>query len=459
MRPDNSSPTPQDLTRLIRGIPYIPNADAAEYLRGAIRRRSASLHAFTPDAADPEQLIAEIDIERVLYLLGTAQPALEIIAACIVELGTTTRAIEAEIRRIDIRPVGTQPTHAHLGIDIAFIVAFRALTREQRWALHSLVIWSPPPATIAREYALVVATGSGRLAGVLVNPDDLARIIALGLVLPVTEGIKGTLESRERIRIDPYVRFIAAQGLAEWPIPDADASVTAETVLASILVHWAVSFAEIIAGPDMLAPEDALPLEEDEDASAEDLSEERLITPDPDLAALTEEEAWDALLPEMDHVLLAAQLAREVGAAEYVYRLCQLLPPRLRGRDAPESRAFRRTLLEQGLICARQRKSARETLLLATQLTDVALDDQDMPRAAAFGREALDAAVAVKDLRAVAFAARRQAAIAIRLGDLDGAVTSARQAVATARAAGDRAGLMESIAVLEAATQLRANQS
>ncbi len=458
MRPDNSSPTPPDLTSLIRGIPYIPKPDAAEYLRGAIRRRSASLHAFTPDAADPEQLIAEIDIERVLYLLGTAQPALEIIAACIVELGTTTRAIEAEIRRIDIRPVGTQPTHAHLGIDIAFIVAFRALTREQRWALHSLVIWSPPPATIARAYALVVATGSGRLAGVLVNPDDLARIIALGLVLPVTEGIQGTLESRERIRIDPYVRFIAAQGLAEWPIPDVDASVTAETVLASILVHWAVSFAEIIAGPDMLAPEDARAVE-DEEESTEDLSEERLITPDPDLAALTEEEAWDALLPELDHVLLAAQLAREVGAAEYVYRLCQLLPPRLRGRDAPASRAFRRTLLEQGLICARQRKSARETLLLATQLTDVALDDQDMPRAAAFGREALDAAVAVKDLRAVAFAARRQAAIAIRLGDLDGAVTSARQAVATARAAGDRAGLMESIAVLEAATQLRANQA
>ena len=462
MSPAAPSPGIEDL---IASITFVPPEAAKDYLHAAIRRRLTSLHAISPTTANAEQLIAEIESDQIIAIVGTAQPALEIIAACIVELGTTTRAIASEIRRLDILPVAAQPALGYLGIDIAYIIAFRALTREQRWLLHTLAVWAPAPATIARDYALVVGQGSGRYSHLLVTADDLARLVALGFVTPeiIEQPIITTSTIPGRLHLEPYIRYIAAQGLAEWPIPEADPSVTAEIVLASMFVHWAVSFAEIVAGPDMTPAEDiAAETADDEDADPEATgaqppvaaASEHLLTPDPDLAALTDDEAWAALAPETPHVLVAAQLARELGAADYVYRLNQLLSPRLRSQSSPAARTFRRMLLEEGLLCARAAGALRETLLLATQLTDVALDDQQIERAALFAAEALAAAVSSNDLQAVAFTARRQAALAIRRGDRSQAIASARQAIATARALHDAAGLREGVHILETATRM-----
>lgn len=447
MSTDEMPPTPTTFEELVRGIAYVPAESAPAYLHDAIRRRVGSIHALTPATTDAEELIAEVDSERIISLVGRAQPALEIIAACIVELGTTAEAIEREIRRIDMQPVAQQPTLAHLGIDIAYIVAFRALTREQRWLMHTLAVWAPRPATIVREAALVVARGSGRYAGLVLSSDDLARLVALGLVAPDEAPLApDQLVTEGRIALDPYIRFIAVQGLAEWPLPDADPAVTAEMVLASVFVQWAVSFAEVIAGPDMTPLPDAE--DEDEDEADVDEPHDRLLTPDPDLAELTAEEAWEALRPELPHILIAALLAGELGAAEYVFRLCQLLPPRLQGRTEAAALRFRRELLELGLQNARQMQAPREMLLLTTQLTDVALDAGDLADAASSAQAAMEAALAVKDLRAIAFAARRQAAIAIRRNDRAVAMERARQAVATANASGDQDALREALVLL-----------
>lgn len=461
-----SFPDPQALQQaealatMLREIVVVPPDEAAEELREEVRRRARSLDTFVAHAPDPAQLgeqLAEVDVERVLQLIGTTRPALHLIAAAIVELGATARTITDALHWMELRPVASDPAQQHLGIDIAYIIAYRALTREQRWLLHTLAVWAAPPATISREFALAVAQNSGALLDLLVTAEDLDHLVALALVdradLPAEAGeVTRSVSTTARVRLDPYVRYIATSGLASWTapatLPDEIAHLGPVDLAVGTFTNWAVRFAEIVAGPTMPPVPELAP--DDDDA----LETEVRLTPDPALEALTDAEAWAALEPEAPHLLAAAAYAREMDAAEQIYRLCQLLVPLLRRIGTPPARAVLRPLVELGLIAARAAHSASETLLLATQLADVALDDRDFPRAAAFADEALAAAIARKDLRAIGFATRRVAALAIRQGDAEKALSTARQAVILARANGTQAELNESITLLAAATKM-----
>jgi hypothetical protein len=462
-----SFPDPQALQQaealetLIRQIPTIPAADAAAFLRAEVQRRARSLDTFIANAPDPEQIalqLTEVDVERVIQLVGTTQPALHLIAAAIVELGATARTIADAVQWMELRPVGLAGTQQHQGIDIAYIIAYQALTHEQRWLLHTLAVWAEAPATLSREFALTVAEHSGALLDILLTEEDLERLVALALVdradLAAEVGdVVRSPSTFQRVRMEPYLRSIASSGLTTWkmpaPLPQEAASSTAAELVVSVFTNWAVRFAEVIAEPSVSpAP---LPATDDD-------APEAVLTPDPALAALTDEEAWVALEPEGPHLLAAAGYARQLDSPEHIYRLCQLLVPVLRRIGTPEARAVRRPLLEWGLIAARATKAPGETLLLATQLADLALDDRDFDRAILFADEALMAALARKDLRAIGFATRRVAALAIRQGNAERALETARQAVALARTSGDRAELNESITLLAAATKLNEGQ-
>lgn len=457
------------LEAIVRAIDVLPPEEAGDFLRAEVQRRARLLHVFAHTAPDPDAASAqldEVDVERVLRLVGTARTALMMVAAAIVELGVTPRGIADTVQWMELRPVGKQSDQPHLGIDIAYIIAYRALTREQRWLLHTLAIWAPPPATISREHALTVAQQSAALFEMPVTTDDLDRLVALALVdfadLNVDEGaIIRSPSTYRRVAIDPYVRYIASSGLATWNLagvlPDDLAKLGAEEIVAGIFANWAVQFTEVIAGPTLPTVDpaaQAADVEDEAEGAAEDADESLGLTPDPALEALTDEEAWVALEPEAPHVLLAADYARQARVGDHVFRLCQLLVPLLRRIATPAARAILRPLLETGLIAARATTAPRETLLLATQLADVALDEQDFPRATGFAEEALKAALTIKDMRAIGFATRRVAALAIRAGDGPRGVTAARQAVALARANGDQTELNESIALLAAATRL-----
>ncbi len=447
-------PDIQAINELARSVVLIPPELAPDTLREAVRRRGAALQTFAssaPDEASIEQQLAEVDVERIIYLVGTAQVALEMIAAAIVEIGATAQSIAEVVRWMDVRPVSLQPTQPHLGIDIAYIVAFRSLTADQRWLLHTLAIWAPPPTTIGFEHALVVGRSSGQLAGVGITPADLDRLASLGFITPLAT----PSPTGRRFDIDPYVRAIAGQGLGTWPIPDKSAGLSGDIIVANALINWAVAFAEVIGGPDMVETTDAGEAEDEELAAVDDEDAETTqLTPDPQMASLTAEEAWAALEPDAEHMLHAAVLARVLGSSEQLFSICALLALRLRTLTEPGARRFRQQILEEGLIAARNNTAQREIMLLATQLTDVALDAHDLERAAAFSQEALNAAIATKELRAIAFCARRLAAITIRQQDAKRAIIVARQAVAVARASGDHAALRESIALLDAATRL-----
>ncbi len=453
---------PQTFDQLLATLTYVPVAEAPEYLQEAIRRRAAALSNFVASTPESAAQPADIDVERVIYLVGTARLALEMIAAAAVELGITVRAVEEVVRWMDVRPVALNPGQPHIGIDIAYIVAFRTLTRAQRWLLHSLAGWSPPPATISREFALNVASRSGEILQIDVSSIDMERLVALGFADEVTlpaedeSGADISPDTRQRIAIAPYIRYIAQSGLDSWPIPeDAPeeiANLTALQIFSFCLVVWAANYAAVIAGPTIT------PIEETAEDDEEDDDVPQLM-PEPSLEALTDTEFWAALQPEMPHFLRAALLARDLGLHDRLYLLCQMLTSRLRLHATPDALAFRRTLLEVGLVAARENRAAKETLILATQLTDAALDEGDLERADVFAGEALTAAISHKDMRAVGFATRRQAAIAIRRHDAEKALTVARQAVALAQAGGDEQELAESITLLDMATRLDGTRS
>jgi hypothetical protein len=469
--PDAQGAGGNEMEAAARQIALVPPEAAADFLRAEVQRRARILRTFTHSAPDPVGLaeqLAEVDVNRVIHLVGTARTALSMIAAAVVELSITARGIADTMHWMELRPVGKQGAQPHLGIDIAYIIAYRALTREQRWLLHTLAVWAAPPATISREHALIVARQSAAALEMPLTTDDLDRLVALGLAdladLSVDEGdVIRSPSTYQRIALDPYVRAVAASGLATWraegvDLPDDLAHLSPAEIAYATFANWAVRFAAIIAGPT-LPTVDASAEEEEDEAPGDDDDETAGLTPDPALAALTDEEAWVALDPEAPHVLLAAQVARQMRTPEYVYHLCRMLVPLLRRRATPEARAILRPLLETGLICARAASVTNEILLLATQLADVALDEHDFPRAVMFAEEALTAALAKKDLRAIGFATRRVAALALRAGDGARALTAARQAVALAQAAGDEDARRESIALLAAARLLSEKSS
>ncbi|MBA3823296.1 MAG: hypothetical protein H0X24_05220 [Ktedonobacterales bacterium] len=450
------------LEATIQQLEVVAPEDAAEVLRDEVRRRALALDSFVSHAPDRAQIaeeLSEVDVERVIQLVGTTRTALHLIAAAIVELGTTARAIADTVQWMELRPVGKDGTQQHLGVDVAYILLYRALTREQRWLLHTLAVWSPLPATISREHALTVAVQSGIALDELVTPEDLDHLVALALVDRADLHPEADLATRspstyQRIRIDPYVRYIASSGLTTWTIPakriDELAHLEPTDIVTATFTNWGVRFAEVIAGPTLPTPNDVQ--SSDDEATADD--DAPTLTPEPALEALTDDEAWVALEPEAPHILLAAAYARELGAAEHIYRLCQLLGPLLRRNGTPPARALLRPLLESGLLAARMVKATNETLLLATQLADLAIDEHEWERAEMLADEALAAALQRKDMRVIGFATRRVAALAVRLRHSAKAMTRAKQAVALARANGDRAELDESITLLAAATKL-----
>lgn len=464
--PDAQGTAGDELEAIVRQIELVPPEEAVDFLRAEVQRRARILRTFMHTAPDDAEVVAqldEVDVKRVVQLVGTARTALSMIAAAIVELSITARGIADTMHWMELRPVGKQSGQPHLGIDITYIIAYRALTREQRWLLHSLAVWAAPPATLSREHALTVARESAAVLEMLVTADDLDRLVALGLAdladLSVDDGdVLRSPSTYRRIALDPYVRAVAGSGLATWRAEGVDlppdlAHLTPAEIAFATFTNWATRFATIIAGPTL--PTIDVAAEDEGDAEPDDADDAGAgLTPDPALEALTDVEAWVALAPEAPHVLLAADLARQMRAPEYVYHLCQMLVPLLRRRATPEARAILRPLLETGLICARAASATNETLLLATQLADVALDDEDFARATLFADEALVAALAGKDLRAIGFATRRVAALALRAGDAARALTTARQAVALAQAERDEDTLRESIALLAAATRL-----
>ncbi len=448
---------------LVSGVEVLDPAAGAAFLRAEVARRAAAMQEFiitAPEATTAQQL-NEVDVDRIIYLVGTTRCALELSAAAIVELGATEKTIAEVVRWMDVRPVALQPNQAYLGIDIAYILVFRGLTRDQRWLLHTLATWAPQPATIARDHALVLARGSGRFTGVVVTPADIDRLVALGFIAPVAPEEQQGLPSMSRIVIHPYVRYIAGQGIENWPLPPETGTTSAANVLASVFVNWAVSFAEVIAGPDMEPIDEDQAAEDEQDpeeeADEEEDNEPRYLTPDPLLEELTDEELWQALEPELPHLEQAALLALQLEAADHLYRLCQLLVPRLRRWDTPPARSLRGVVLNAALQLARGAQARREVVLLATQLTDLALDERDLEGAARFAQEAQLTAVQTKDIRSVAFATRRLTAIVLRLGDGARALELARQGVALSRSAGE-AALAESLALFEAATRLQREQ-
>lgn len=466
-----------DLEAIVRAEVIIPPAEAAEFLRAEVRRRAEGLRAFVGSAPEAQEQLAEVDVERVIHLVGTTRTALRMIAAAIVELNVSAQTIADVVGWMEIRPVAVDPSQPHLGIDITYIVAFRALTKPQRWLLQSLAIWAGPPATVSREYALAIARNSGALNDLDVRETDLERLVALALVdsadLPEDVPNSDVVRSQatwSRIALDPYVRHIATTALTNAEmlphLPQDMAHLSTAEIVAATFTNWAVNFAEVVAGPTMLPPDtsteqpgenDAEAVAANDEADREDASAG--LTPDPALEALTDDEAWAALEPEAAHLELAANMARELGAPEYVYRLCQLLVPVLRRKPSPLANALLKEILESGLICARTMAANDEKLLLATQLADVAIMDKDWLRAEAFANEALDAALLKKDMRAIGFATRRMAAIALRQGKVQAALDTARQAVALARANGTRAELSESIRLLDLAVKLGKDHS
>jgi hypothetical protein len=456
----SGAPDAGSFLALLQTIAYATSAEAPEILRDEVRRRAEALRPFVsgaPDAVAIEEQLDEIDVDRVIYLIGTARPALHLIAAAIVELGVTTATIEDVVRWMDVRPIALMPTHAHLGVDIAYIVSFQALTTAQRWMLHSLSAWAPAPATISREHALTVARRSGVLAGARVQESDLDRLSSLAFLDPIAPGSDADASLAGRLIMHPYIRYIAGSVLDSWPMPSrsgkADAvPLTADDALTAALVEWAVHFAVVVAGP-ALSPVDEMEDEADEEGS-EDQGEPHL-TPDPALDALTDAEAWATLRPELPHLRMAAALAAALPDPEYIYRLCQVLAPRLRRQRDPMARDWLRELLEAALVRAREASAANETILLATQLADLAVDSGDLERAALFGNEALSAALERKDLRTIGFMTRRLAAIVLRQGDAQRALTLAQQAVAVAVASNDREAVAEGLRLVELARQRR----
>ena len=214
------------LEALLRDITVVPPAEAADELRAEVQRRARSLDTFISSAPEPTQIaeqLAEVDVERVIHLVGTTRPALHMVAAAIVELGATARTIADTVQWMELRPVGVGAAQQHLGIDIAYIIAYRALTHEQRWLLHTLAVWASP-ATISREFALAVAQNSGVLLDITITAEDLDHLVALALVdradLPEEAGdLVRSPSTRWRVQIDPYVRYIASSGLATWKAP------------------------------------------------------------------------------------------------------------------------------------------------------------------------------------------------------------------------------------------------
>jgi hypothetical protein len=448
-----------DLAALIDSTELLAEEDAPAFLRAELRRRVDALAAYMPERTAPaaaEADLADSDIERIIYLVGTAREALKMIAAAIAELSITPRAIEDLIRWMDIRPVALNPGQGYLGIDITYILSFRALTRSQRWLLHNIAWWAPPPATISSQHALSVAEASGNLFGLTILPGDIDRLSALGFITPVTwdttpdPSVVLSSVITNRLSIDPYVRYIAQGGLNSWPqpenLPEDSGPVSAVQVVAYMLVDWATSFANVIAGPRIM-PEDP-----DADDTEED-DEPANLTPEPELDALTSDEFWAALLPEIPHMARAISLIRELGADEHLYILCKLLITPLRQRAEPEAQRLRRALLEAGLLTAREKAATRETMLLATQLADLEIDENKYDRAEGFANEALTAAIAIKDMRAIGFVTRRLGAIVLHTGKYERAREIARQAVALAQANGNESDLAESIALLDAASQ------
>jgi len=454
--PDPLANDPEALEAILPTVEVLSPDEAPDVLRSELRRRTAELHAFVASAPE-EVALEEVDVARVIFLVGTTRPALSLIAAAIVEAGATIQTIEEVVRWMDVRPVGLNPTNAAVGIDIAYIVAFRALTRPQRWLLHTIAWWAPPPATVSRAHALSVAQSSANIMDVNVMAADLERLIALGFVEPLTlpERTDVALSpiTRDRMTIAPYVRYIAQSGLESWPLPEKlpedVGSISTVQIVALMFVEWGTAFAQVIAGPTVPPPSEAPADPDDADDDAPQM------TPEPSLESLTSDELWAALEPEVPHVLRAAGLASELGTTDNIYTLCQLLTPPLRARPEVEALDMRRSLLELGLVSARAAKSQNELLLLATQLADVALDERDLPRAEAFANEALKAALARKDMRAIGFATRRLGAIMIRVGDAERSLAIARQAVALAQANADEAALTESIALLDAAARMQ----
>jgi hypothetical protein len=451
----------EQVAAIVRALEVVPPEEAATVLRDEVRRRAAALTAFARTAPESQAQLTEVDVERVVQLVGTTRTALHLIAAAIVELGATPASIADTVQWMELRPVGLQGTQQHLGVDIGYIIAYQALTRSQKWLLHTLAAWAEPPATIERAAAIFVAEQSGTLQGLPVTDEDLSRLEALALVnvadLPTDQTTRRSSLVARRIAIEPYIRVIAGSGLAGWRLPehmpDLLSRLEAPELVAATVADWAVQFATIIAGPDLTPHAEREPDAEEEDDDDED--DGPGLTPDPDLAPLTDDEIWLALEPEAEQVVQAARYARQLGAHEHVYQLCQLLMPPLRRIGTPAARAVLRPLLETGLLAARSSGAARETVLLASQLADVELDDGNLDRAELFADEALQAALSQRDMPAIGFTTRRSAALAIRMRHTDRALERARQAVRLARASGDRAALNESIALLHAATKLK----
>jgi|GEM_PF-3452578 len=469
--PEYNPSTAQELDAVIGTIEFLSVDDAPVYLRNEVHQRVVDLSPYISTAPDATQLanqLAEFDVDRVIYLIGTARPALQLMAAAIVELGVTVAKIEEVIRWMDVRPVGMNPLQGYLGIDIAYIVSFRLLTREQRWLLHSLSWWAVAPATISRRHAIAVAQVSGRLLDMNVEDTDLDRLQTLAFVTPyqmsdeLAPDIPISKITTERLRMEPYIRYIAQSGLEDWPIPptapETIAEMSAVQLVAFLLVDWATSFARVVAGPTINAElQDNAKMTEND--SEDDDDDAPNLTPDPELAELTNDEMWAALEPEIPHLIRAITTARELKTVQHIFVLCQLLIPRLRQRSEPQAYSLRHVLLETGLISSRADKSLPETFTLATQLADLSLDEQDSERAESFAKEALNAALGTKHMQSISFATRRLAAISLRNNHVATAKELARQSVALARSNGDQVELTESIALLDTAMRMDREQT
>jgi len=260
--PDAQGAPDAVLQAIIEHIDLVPPDEAADYVRAEVQRRARLLRTFASHAPDAEEVAAqldEVDVNHVIQLVGTARTALRMSAAAIVELSVTARGIAETVHWMELRPVGRTGAPPYLGIDIAYIIAYRALTREQRWLLHTLAVWAAPPATISREHALTVARQSAALLEMPIIDDDFDRLVALNFVeladLSVDEGaVIRSPSTYRRVAIDPYVRYIASSGLETWKtgeevLPPEIAHLSPAEIALATFTNWAVSFAAIIAGP------------------------------------------------------------------------------------------------------------------------------------------------------------------------------------------------------------------
>lgn len=434
------SPVGIDIQSIIKDLAYVPSLHAPELLRDAIQRKMQ--HAIQSDTSPEDMLalgqrLASLDIDRIIYLLGTAKTALEMIACYIVELDISIQDIEDVVQWIDIRPIGINPSYGHLGIDIVFLVGYRVLSSEQKLLLFSLSQWESSPATISYHHALAVGEAIGKMFEMNIVAEDMDRLIELGFVhrygvaAPTDDLV--SLTSLERLEWNPYVRYITTRALEDWQLPDhlpqEFDGLGLDGIIHLLLVDWALSFAKVITT-----------------TMASQAGQERM---------LTGSELWFAVHNEEAHLRLAIRYARELRLDEVLLMLSQTLIPVLRKMTSIESIPLREALAQESLLIARDQKNFEYIVVLATQLADVALDQKNYARAESFAEEAHDAALVWKNLKVIGFTTRRLAAILIVRGDAVRARELAEKALLLARSHGTEEEMTECLGLLDAAMKVQ----